>query len=271
MSSSACPDSGSISVLDHPVWASLEGAHARLARRVGGARAYLADVSTFCAVAPPSGSDMLTPSGSDMLTPSGSDMLMPSGSDEWADVARLLGPGGFADMFDCPVLPPAHWETVFAVDGLQLLGPARVDRRVVPDLLDGAELVELGDADRGEMLDLAGRTRPGPFWSRTPDMGLYLGVRRGGELVAMAGERLRPPGWTEISAVCTAPEARGRGYAAHLVAALVDRISDRGDHPFLHVVHDNVGAIELYARLGFRVRREVTFRGFRVPDSDRRV
>ena len=255
MSSSACPDSGSISVLDHPVWASLEGAHARLARRVGGARAYLADVSTFCAVAPPSGSDM----------------LMPSGSDEWADVARLLGPGGFADMFDCPVLPPAHWETVFAVDGLQLLGPARVDRRVVPDLLDGAELVELGDADRGEMLDLAGRTRPGPFWSRTPDMGLYLGVRRGGELVAMAGERLRPPGWTEISAVCTAPEARGRGYAAHLVAALVDRISDRGDRPFLHVVHDNVGAIELYARLGFRVRREVTFRGFRVPDSDRRV
>ncbi|MGX1315018.1 putative GNAT family acetyltransferase [Streptomyces calvus] len=83
--------------------------------------------------------------------------------------------------------------------------------------------------------------------------------------MAMAGERLKPPGWTEISAVCTAPEARGRGHAARLVAALVARIVARGERPFLHVAEANTGAIALYERLGFTTRRKVTFRGFRTP------
>ena len=81
----------------------------------------------------------------------------------------------------------------------------------------------------------------------------------------MAGERLRPPGWTELSAVCTAPEARGRGHAARLVRALVARVLARDERPFLHVAEANTAATGLYERLGFEVREPVTFRGFRVP------
>jgi predicted GNAT family acetyltransferase len=98
-------------------------------------------------------------------------------------------------------------------------------------------------------------------------MGTYMGIRENGALVAMAGERLRPPGWTEISAVCTAPGAQGRGYASQLVTALVTSIMARGDRPFLHVIKSNTAAVSLYERLGFRIREQVTFRGFRIPPA----
>lgn len=141
-------------------------------------------------------------------------------------------------------------------------GSSRPDQ---PDAPNGADVVELDAADVPQMLDLVAQTQPGPFWPRTLELGTYLGIRDGGALVAMAGERLRPPGWTEISAVCTAPEARGRGHAARLVSALVARILTRNERPFLHVAETNTGAIALYERLGFASRKRVTFRGFRTP------
>lgn len=230
--------------LDHPVHYSLTGAHAHLSRTVGGAGTYADEVSTFCSVpADPAPED-------------------------WDDLARLLGTGGFADLFSCPELPPAHWEPVFALEGLQMIAPPATDARPASKtntLPAGFTLVELGDADLPEMLELVAETRPGPFWPRTPEFGTYLGIRQHGALVAMAGERLRPPGWTEISAVCTAPEARGHGLAARLVQALTDRIAARGERAFLHVAGTNTQAISVYTRLGFRPRRDVTFRGFRIP------
>jgi predicted GNAT family acetyltransferase len=115
------------------------------------------------------------------------------------------------------------------------------------------------------MLDLVARTRPGPFLPHTIELGGYLGIRRSGALVAMAGERLLPPDWSEISAVCTDPAFRGQGLATRLTLAVANAITDRGDMPFLHAAADNISAIRLYESLGFRLRRQATFVVMRVP------
>jgi predicted GNAT family acetyltransferase len=116
------------------------------------------------------------------------------------------------------------------------------------------EIVELGAADVSEMMELTALTKPGPFNQRTHELGTYLGIRRDGKLVAMAGERLKIPGYTEVSAVCTHPEHTGHGYARILMTEVIERICSRGETPLLHVREDNLRAIELYQRLGFAQR-----------------
>ena len=120
-----------------------------------------------------------------------------------------------------------------------------------------AEMVPLGAADATEMVALAKLTEPGPFEARTPELGGFLGVRVGGRLVAMAGERMKPEGFTEVSGVCTHPDHRGHGYAAMLSAAVADRIVGRGETPFLHAYASNRAAVALYERLGFVLRAPV--------------
>jgi predicted GNAT family acetyltransferase len=115
------------------------------------------------------------------------------------------------------------------------------------------------------MLDLVERTKPGPFQPRTIELGAYLGIRRGGALVAMAGERLHPPGWTEISAFCTDPLYRGQGMATRLVRALAAGIRARNETPFLHAAATNTSAIRLYESLGFELRQRTEFVAVRVP------
>ncbi|BAL89705.1 putative GCN5-related N-acetyltransferase [Actinoplanes missouriensis 431] len=220
-------------VLDDPVRQSLLGRHAHLARRVGNAVTYEEGVATFAAVpADPSQGD-------------------------WDDLGRLLGSGGLADLFSAPVSPPASWPPVFELEGYQMV----LDR----PLTAPAPAPELGPADVPDMMALTELTRPGPFQSRTIELGTFYGIRENGTLIAMAGERLQPPGWTEISSVCTAPEARGRGLAADLVRTAASRILARGDQPFLHVAAANTTAVRLYERLGFAIRRRVRFHGYRVP------
>ena len=222
--------------IDNPVRAALLGPHSHLALSHGNALRYPADVSPFAAL-PDSPSE-----------------------DDWRDAAELFGPGrvlGLATVGSSLTLP-AGWEVLLDLPGVQL---------VAEDVIGKAaeEAVRLGPEDVPEMLALVGRTKPGPFLSRTIEMGAYFGIRHDGDLVAMAGQRLHPPGWTEISAVCTREDHRGRGLATTLVLALVAEIKSRGETPFLHAAASNTTAIRLYESLGFRVRRQVTFIGVRVP------
>lgn len=116
------------------------------------------------------------------------------------------------------------------------------------------ELVKLSAKDSPEMIELTALTKPGPFNKRTHELGTYLGIRSGGKLVAMAGERLKVPGYTEVSAVCTHPEHTGHGYARILMTEVMRRIRNCGETPFLHVREDNLRAIALYERIGFKLR-----------------
>jgi ribosomal protein S18 acetylase RimI-like enzyme len=222
--------------LDNPVRSSLAGPHARFAERHGSVLRYPADVCPFLALPDD------------------------PGTSDWADAAELVGPSGLVLLAAVPVRPPAGWEVVALGEGVQMTGDG------VAGSAD-ADAVPLGPADVPEMLDLAGRTKPGPFLPRTVEMGRYLGFRRGGALVAMAGERLHPAGWTEISAVCTDEAWRGRGLASRLVLAVVTGIRARGEIPFLHAVASNVSAIRLYKELGFQLRKSTTFSATRVPTA----
>jgi predicted GNAT family acetyltransferase len=123
----------------------------------------------------------------------------------------------------------------------------------------GAEVLALGAPDSAEMIALTALTKPGPFGSRTHELGTYLGIRSEENLVAMAGERLKVPGYTEVSAVCTHPDHQGKGYAGILMTEVMKRIRDRGETPFLHVRGDNVRAVEIYKKLGFHQRKHGHF------------
>jgi ribosomal protein S18 acetylase RimI-like enzyme len=213
--------------LDNPAYGSLCGAHARLAQVQGRVRRYPADVAPFIAL------------------PS------PASAEDWWDAAALVEPGTYVAGRHGAAELPDGWRAVQAFDLVQM-----VQERVTG--VDCAEATALGAADVPEMLELVAKTEPGPFLERTIELGDYLGIRRDGALIAMAGERFRPHGWTEISAVCTAPDHRGEGLASQLMGALIAGIHRRSERAFLHVLSTNTGAIGLYERLGFRVRQTAT-------------
>ena len=214
-------------ILDNPAWAALTGPHVHFAERVGRAVRYPADVAPFYAV-----SDLDDPRA-------------------WADLATLVGPGGTASVRGV-TRAPAGWEVLRAGQGVQLVDTGL---HAEPD----PEAVRLGPDDVPEILDLVARTEPGPYLPRTVEMGTYLGLRHHGRLIALAGERLHPPGWTEISAVCTDPDHRGRGLATRLVRAVAAGIKERGERPFLHARATNANAIRLYESIGFTLRRRTVF------------
>jgi predicted GNAT family acetyltransferase len=213
--------------LDNPYWSSLITRHAHLAQGGTLARRYPAAISRIAGL-PAAG-----PANVAAL-----ETLVQVGDD--------MGTAG-------PFTPrlPGNWETLDETRVVQMI---RVDRSPLPE--GDLDMSILGDGDVSEMLTLVELTKPGPFRSRTIELGTYLGIREGRRLVAMAGERMWVGDFREVSAVCTHPDARGRGYASALMARVINRMLRAGQTPFLHVRSSNARAINVYRALGFIRRTE---------------
>jgi len=164
------------------------------------------------------------------------------------------------------LVSPGDRVALFTLDEVRPPGPFAVQRRACVDQMiwtaegvstGATPVVVLGLADVPNMMALVHLTDPGPFGPGTHELGRYCGIRSGNQLIAMAGERMRLDGFTEISAVCVHPAHRGQGHAVGLVSTLAKIISDRGETPFLHVFSENHSAIALYRKLGFSLRQKL--------------
>lgn len=213
--------------LDRPVWNSLNMGWSRLARGDAGALRLDPDYGPFGAAA-----DFSPPSLKALAE------LVPAGGQVWT-----------AETEESPVPP-----------GLAVLRTAELHQMILDNLHPlgtSADIVPLAESNAEEMMALAHLTEPGPFFARTNRLGDFVGVKQKGRLVAMAGERMKLDGFTEVSGVCTHPDHRGHGYAGALMSIVAQKIIARGETPFLHSYSTNTGAIALYERLGFVLRRQV--------------
>jgi GNAT superfamily N-acetyltransferase len=213
--------------LDHVIWRALTSCHRDVAEGDHLALRYLAPIAPFAAT-----TGVTTASFRSLLA------LLPAGD-------RIA-------LFTLEeIIPPSPFSVIErgAVDQMVLVK--------IPSDAGSVPIVRLDASDVPDMLALVEVTHPGPFGPRTIELGQYIGVRRHGMLVAMAGERMRLDGFTEISAVCVHPSCRGQGLAAELVATLARSIASRAETSFLHVFNSNHPAIELYRKLGFVLRRHM--------------
>ena len=149
---------------------------------------------------------------------------------------------------------PAEWETTAYLKCLQMV----LDEKAVADT-GNDDLDNLTEQNIPQMLELTKLTNSGPFAERTIEFGHYRGIFDGEQLIAMAGQRLNPAPYAEISAVCTHPDYLGRGYAGKLLLSQDRRIREAGEIPFLHVKAENERAIKVYEKLGFVTRKEMSF------------
>jgi ribosomal protein S18 acetylase RimI-like enzyme len=215
-------------------WQALSGPLAPFVRRTERAAVMDADVGIFAALA-----DQRDPRA-------------------WDDLAGLVGAGSDTVLFPLTTTPPSGWRDQLHIPGVQMVGHGVDGRR-------RADVVEVGAADVDEVLELVERTRPGPFARRTIELGGYLGLRRDGHLVAVAGRRLATDGLVEVSAVCVDPAHRREGLARVVVDAVVAGIRAEGRTPMLHAAADNTGAIALYEAMGFEVSDRFDFVDLRTP------
>ena len=233
--------------LDNPAWWALTGHQQALGRATPQAARFDPEVSPF-----------------------GGFEGVPTAA-HWEEMAVLADPGSTLALISVGeglVVPPTGWTMSWESAGVQMVADTGLKRHG-PDPGDRpTDLVSpLGVDDVPAMLALVAEARPGPFSTRTVEFGGYVGIRRDARLVAMAGERLRPPGFAEISAVATEPDHRRQGLAELLIRSVASAIGARGEVPFLHVADGNENAIRLYESLGFTVRRSVWFSVVRAPDG----
>ena len=219
--------SSELHALDNPIWSCLATRHAHIARGDALARRYPPDISPLAGVPAAAAANVAALKA-----------LVGVGDD-----VAIVGPHQ-------PVLPD-DWTTLYTSKVTQML---RSSRSQLPE--GDVDVVTLGPADVDEMLALVELTKPGPFRRRTIELGTYVGIRERGRLVAMAGERTWIGEHREVSAICTHPQARGRGYARELIGRVVNRMLRGGETPYLHVESANARAIEVYLAAGFVRRTE---------------
>ena len=213
--------------LDRPIWSALTTRQQALAEGGARARRYPTAITPFA--------DMIDMSP-ESFTALGALMSGP-------EIAVLFTPDA--------VTAPGAFQVRLADTGEQMIGTPKESP------LSDVEIVTLGAADVPEMIALVELTKPGPFSTRTHELGTFLGIRVDGQLVAMTGERMKPGNYTEMTAVCVHPSHRGRGYAQALLGAVARGIVARGEIPFLHVFTSNESAIALYRRQGMEIRRRL--------------
>jgi predicted GNAT family acetyltransferase len=217
-----------VSPLERPVWEGLTTHQAPLSEGNALARRFPRDVNLFASARDDSPQALAAPT-------------------------ELVRPGETVFLLQVPDnVIPSGFVVARAARGVQMVATRRVSSEPA-----SGEILTLGGADVPEMLALARLTEPGPFLPRTHTMGTFLGVRIGGRLAAMAGERMHAPGFTEVSGVCTHRDFRGRGLARSLSAAVTRQIEACDERPFLHGWKNNQAAISFYELLGFAVRSEV--------------
>ncbi|MGE0582411.1 MAG: GNAT family N-acetyltransferase [Steroidobacteraceae bacterium] len=204
---------------DNPMWSALTGRQQAFALGAGAVRRYPRDVAPFVAVEG-------------------------AGVQAARDLDAVVDPGEAVYVVAVAPAWPPGWEVIATGTILQMHCTRALSAA-------SADWAVLGHDDLPAMLELTALVYPEFFRERTPGLGRYLGIRQGGALAAMAGERIEIEGHVEISAVCTHPDHTGHGYAARLTTALAGAIEARGARPFLHVSDHNQRAIDLYARLGF--------------------
>ncbi|MBU6463111.1 MAG: GNAT family N-acetyltransferase [Bradyrhizobium sp.] len=217
----------SADILDYPVWAALTTRQSAIAEGGALARRYPVPVAPFAALAEMS-------------------------AECFAALDALMSPREIAVLFTPDaVSPPDTFKVRLAEMGEQMIGtPAKAPVR-------GVEVAALGIDDVPAMMELTALTKPGPFGVRTHELGTFLGIRIEGQLVAMAGERMKPANYSEITALCVHPSYRGRGYGRMLLSAVAQRIVARGEIPFLHVFSSNASAVALYRQQGMKTRRRL--------------
>ncbi len=177
-------------------------------------------------------------------------------------INHLPADRSFSFMITKDVTLPPSFDIIFTTPLYQLYCPV-----LMPFANPGIAFRRLGNADVAQMLALTEMTKPGPFYERTIDFGNYVGIFNNDQLVAMAGERLKVNGYTEVSAICTHPHFLGKGYASFLLSKISEHIVNEGNMPFLHVKKDNSRAIDVYKKLGFQIRTDVYFAVFKNTKS----
>lgn len=213
----------------NPVFAALRTTHAHLAITSGEATRYPSAVTPFAAIASPT-----TQALRDLQT-----LLTP---DEYVWIAAI----GEAN--------PASAGLVVAatIEVHQMILPPEVDLSP-PD----PGILPLNCSQAAEMVALTDIAFPGFFRPRTCEMGAYFGIYSDRRLIAMGGERLLFPGYSEISGLCTHPAHRSRSHAASMLWHLARFDRERGIVPWLHVTATNRSAVGLYLKLGFEIVRTI--------------